>query len=695
MIKGTNGKSPFSNLDGSKRKPIKRASTVQAKRQTSITDFLGGGLKKSNSSLSQFSALAKEPSHTPVVDLTDTKLEDSLSKKDAFFVEEEPDLGPNQEDGGDKSSNKPFRLLKEPSPYFKQALQSFDVAKEPSPYHQEALKSFKSTTTSTVNPTTVKSPTTINTPTTLDLHKKKRLAPWSDENSVSSKIQHLASRNPRVSSQTTPKSKPPSAVSFSDEQNKVMRYIVQDRLNVFYTGSAGTGKSVLLRELVSQLQRKFGASAIAVTASTGLAAVNIGGQTINRFAGIGLGRGTVDEMFSKAKKSRVTEKWRRTKVLILDEVSMIDATLFSKLNHLAKKIMKSNKPFGGIQVVLTGDFFQLPPVAEKGQASSFCFQAECWKEVVHKTVLLHKVFRQQGDTELIDMLNCLRLGSLNEEMTQKFARLTRPLHYDDGIQPTELFPTRFEVQRANIQRLKSLPGNARVYKAMDYGPPHLKKMLENVMAPGELELKEDAQVMMLKNTDEQLVNGTVGRVMFFLTESVWEKLQTCMREDLFDREQYLKDIRLISRIFSAGQLDPQTLGLLEELKRKRGIASVLDAARLDAHSVPYPVIKFSTNTGPRYHLVNRHDFILEDKSSSEALKRSQLPLLLSWALSIHKSQGQTLDRVKVDLAKVFEIGQVYVALSRAVSKEGLQIVNFQPWKIKTSEIVKQFYAKLE
>ncbi|GAA5948379.1 hypothetical protein JCM10213_004405, partial [Rhodosporidiobolus nylandii] len=193
-------------------------------------------------------------------------------------------------------------------------------------------------------------------------------------------------------------------VILSPEQQMVLKLVVEDEKNVFFTGSAGTGKSVLLREIISSLKRKYRGSsdAVAVTASTGMAACNIGGTTIHSFAGIGIGTGTAEQLIASIKKNRNSNaKWQRVKVLVVDEVSMVDGILFDKLAAIAQALKKrpgknsgAGKPFGGIQLVVTGDFFQLPPVT-KGQTPTFAFEAEAWKQCIDHTVNLTQVFRQK------------------------------------------------------------------------------------------------------------------------------------------------------------------------------------------------------------------------------------------------------------------------------------------------------------
>lgn len=512
-------------------------------------------------------------------------------------------------------------------------------------------------------------------------------------------------------------------IPLSEEQKKVIKLIVGERLNVFYTGSAGTGKSVVLKELVKRLREKYSITKVGVTASTGLAACNIGGQTLHRYLGIGIGEGTPEKLASNIKKNPTNNKrWQGIKVLIIDEISMIDGLLFEKLNILGKILRKSDQPFGGIQVICTGDFYQLPPVTKNGATPKFCFQTNAWTETIQKTVLLTEVFRQKGDTELIDMLNAVRHGDTS--MISSFAKLARRVNYDDGIEPTELYPTRREVKAANDSRLRNLQTKAKVYIADDRGDVRFRDSLESLMCEKELILKEGAQVMYLRNLDDDIVNGSIGTVMYFLTLTLWEKVLALYGEDALQKDSLvIAEMKLLSslgakngikneanptQIYESGvvnaEWDEESRQLFEKLPRERQtrMRELCNLAVTDRKSEWLPVIKFNVRNGElRMLCVQREEFKVDlvqgrlGNSEDNVLSRSQLPLLLSWALSIHKAQGQTINRLRVNLRTVFEKGQVYVALSRATCKETLEIVNFNADKIKVADVVRDFYNKLE
>ncbi|CAE7183572.1 unnamed protein product [Rhizoctonia solani] len=440
-------------------------------------------------------------------------------------------------------------------------------------------------------------------------------------------------------------------ITLSYEQSQILE-IVKKGSNIFFTGSAGTGKSVLLREIIKALRKKHGKAqdAVAITASTGIAACNIGGVTLHSFGGIGIGEGTPESLAMKVKKNKnALSRWLRCKVLIIDEVSMLDGDLFDRLARVACLIRKSAKPFGGIQLIVTGDFFQLPPVMKGGQPK-FAFEAEKWSECVERTFNLSKVFRQK-DPRFVDMLNEMRFGRLSPSSIRTFYELSRSIP-DDGIQATELFPRREDVDRSNSQRMAALPGREENFPARDAGtitdPVQREKMLQNFMAPKDLSLKINSQVMLLKNLDETLVNGSVGRVTGFYDSTEVEVGEKGELIQVYTPEEKKKVAK-------------------KQKEQPQGLKK-------------YPLVEFRVPRGTRRLLVMPDTFKVELPNGEVQVSRTQLPLILSWAMSIHKSQGQTLDRVKVDCARIFEKGQAYVALSRATSLEGLQVLNFDPKK---------------
>ena len=462
-------------------------------------------------------------------------------------------------------------------------------------------------------------------------------------------------------------------VFLSAEQKHVMSLVTDSKRSVFFTGSAGTGKSVLMREIISALRAKYikQPDAVAVTASTGLAAFNIGGVTLHSYAGVGLGKEPAEDLVKKVNKNAKSKnRWIKTKVLIIDEISMVDGAFFDKLEKIARIVRKNGRPFGGIQLVVTGDFFQLPPVPDSGKTALFAFDAATWSTSINETIKLSQIFRQR-DAAFADCLNEMRMGVLSPATISMFRELSRPLSTTDGLFPTELFPTRLEVDNANQARLRSIETTPVQFKAVDGGKienvEFRDKLLQNCMAPSSMTLKVGAQVLLIKNMDEQLVNGSIGKVLGFMDEETCANLHE--DDDDFD------------------------MGKFKEARAK--LTSMAYKNRPVQNSPVWPYVQFLLPDGnTRSLLCMPESWKVELPNGEVQASRLQVPLILAWALSIHKAQGQTLEKVKVDLGRTFEDGQAYVALSRATCKEGLQVLRFDPKKVTAHRRVAQFYQGL-
>lgn len=526
-------------------------------------------------------------------------------------------------------------------------------------------------------------------------------------------------------------------IRLSVEQEQIID-LAEKGYNIFYTGSAGTGKSILLKELIKRLKKKYGPQHVAVTASTGLAACNIGGFTIHSYTGIGLGKGDADVLYKKVRRSKKhLRRWEEMSALVVDEISMLDGDLLDKLDTIAQKVRRNHEPFGGIQLIFCGDFFQLPPVSKDPMnPTKFAFESNSWKSSIDITIMLERVFRQQGDLKFIDMLNKMRLGSIDEETEMEFKKLNRALP-DDDIIPAELYSTRREVDRANGSRLAKLPGKSRIFKAIDGGDLQDKdlrdKLLQNFLSPQILHLKPGAQVMMIKNIDATLVNGSLGKVIDFMDADTYlfydvitnnpeaplenldalrndpAKLEMLREADNDDDDKARKNkmtkesfsrlssnevvTELDDNIFDfLADAEPNDQATRDNIKRKR---AWLNELHLSSQGRKLPLVRFKmADMTTRTVLVEPEEWAIEDEKEKPLVSRVQLPLMLAWSLSIHKSQGQTLPKVKVDLGRVFEKGQAYVALSRAVSREGLQVINFSRTKVGAHDKVVQFYNTL-
>lgn len=281
-------------------------------------------------------------------------------------------------------------------------------------------------------------------------------------------------------------------------------------------------------------------------------------------------------------------------------------------------------------------------------------------------------------TVFAGMLNEMREGRLSASSISTFRSLSRPLNFDDDLDATELFALRSEVDRANADRLVNLQGNVEVFEARDGGTIADKtqrdKLLSNCMAPETITLKKGAQVMLIKNIDESLVNGSIGRVIGFMDEGEFDKY--CINEEAYAQA-------------TDGVLSTQGPSMSKEEMARKRLTDNLTTQR------KFPLVRFAIADGTsRDLLCQPESWKVELPNGEVQASRSQVPLILAWALSIHKAQGQTLERVKVDLGKVFEKGQAYVALSRATSMAGLQVLRFDPKKVNAHEKVGTFYANL-
>jgi len=373
--------------------------------------------------------------------------------------------------------------------------------------------------------------------------------------------------------------------------------------------------------------------------------------------------------------SKVVMRWRTVQTLIIDEISMIDGVLFDKLEFIARKLRKNPQPFGGIQLILTGDFLQLPPVpdhaANTRREASFAFEAKTWNNCVGDPIILTKVFRQK-DQAFVDMLNEMRYGRLDTATINTFRTLSRIVTYEDGIEPTDLFPTRNEVDSANERRLREIKSTAHVYASVDipgYDDKHFKitmqtmeRLLDRLVAPKSITLKVGAQVMLIKNMEQGfLVNGSLGKVVAFSTPR--EALQNGTQIAMMENE---------SRDDRKGKKKP------EDCIPKHLVNSV------------WPVVSFENG---KTMLCIPCPFEVNNADGGVEAVRHQIPLILAWALSIHKSQGQTISRVRVNLNSTFEKGQAYVALSRATTLECLEVRGFDPLKVVAHPRVLEWMAK--
>ncbi|CAL8463664.1 g3198 [Coccomyxa elongata] len=539
----------------------------------------------------------------------------------------------------------------------------------------------------------------------------------------------------------------------SDEQRKILD-MVGEGCNVFFTGNAGTGKSFLLNRVIDLLRRRFGrdfAESVAICAATGIAATHIGGTTIHSTAGCGV-PGVVED-FGRMWKPITSRKLQKLKVLILDEISMVSAEFFAQIEQAMRRIRFTDKPFGGIQLVLCGDYFQLPPIVKRWTTGmpensflnrGFTFQAPAWKVCQLTQVLLTKVWRQK-DQAFVNILNDIRCGRNTEAAVGALVQLcSRPLPEVAGIKATQLFAKNADVDAVNRRELDALPGELVRLEGLDEVLPldneegsaayrqqkeQLKRneFYRDCMAPINAEFKVGAQVMLLKNLEldtsanEMLVNGSRGVVTSFKTKeecmrllSEWAGLDPAHINNGGEaehrnavRESHAPGDAQTAAAQSAAGGPAQPAG---------GPAADGAAAAAAALGFPLATVLFDTTKTDTYRqtlgrwpgtkvpvvrFLNRRERLMlpevfkSEVATTGVCQRIQVPLRLAWSLTIHKCQGLTLDLAKVSLKGMFAEGQAYVALSRVRSLDGLQILDWAPGCAKTSEVVKRFYACLE
>ena len=400
------------------------------------------------------------------------------------------------------------------------------------------------------------------------------------------------------------------------------------RKNLFLTGPGGTGKSEILKTF-ARLHKN--SRIVAVTSTTGISAMIIGGTTLHHYLGIGLGNGSVGAMTTAVfKKAWLRKRWIALETLIIDEVSMLTPVLFDKLEEMARKIRRNEKPFGGIHLVFSGDFLQLPTV----EGNEFCFESEKWDECFEYTINLTEIIRQE-DHKFQECLNEIRMGELSKKTKEIIeSRVGAKLINEHSIRPTRLFPLNRSVDDINKKELKKLieengtvyeyPLEFEVYKKRDRDRV-VQRYNKYVRAPEILELTENCQVMLTHNMDPDygLVNGSRGVIV----------------------------------------------GFVEEL----------------------PAVRFLNGQRRIIDYVIREI----EENDQKIARYSQLPLQLGYAFSIHKSQGCSLDYAIIDLGEIFEYGQSYVSLSRVRSLDGLSITNLDWMKLKAHPKAVEFYKNLE
>ena len=423
-----------------------------------------------------------------------------------------------------------------------------------------------------------------------------------------------------------------------EEENSDLKKVItllQNGENIFLTGYAGTGKSYILTKLKEKFKKN-----LTITSTTGIAAVNVRGQTLHSWAGVGLCKNPVYKTIEKIKTRTSTLKQiLNCKVLAIDEISMLNMETFEYIDEVLKAIRGSREPFGGIQLLLIGDFFQLPPVeVDNGQERRYCFESYLWQDLKLKNVILNKNYRQT-ESDFVKALSDMRVNNLTKSDIEL---LNSRETYIDTFETDMLhiFSTNDEANRYNLAKFNMIDepvktfdaldavyrGNKAVYDNFTENEQYVLDIFgKNCRVEKNIALKLGARVMLLTNMDfnKGLINGSCGIITEFNESTITVK---------FD------------------------------------------------NGITYPVPKHT------------FEYYYHDKLAAERL---QFPIRLAYGITIHKSQGMTLDKLVVDCSRIFEKGQAYVAISRVKTLEGLFLKSFSPDKVLVDEKVANFYEKLE
>jgi ATP-dependent DNA helicase PIF1 len=426
--------------------------------------------------------------------------------------------------------------------------------------------------------------------------------------------------------------------------------------NIFITGPGGCGKSELIRHIYKHaLEHEKN---IQVTALTGCAAIllNCNAKTIHSCAGIGIGNKSNEYLLKKVKSNKIAKKmWKKTDILVIDEVSMLSLKLFDTLNTIGKQLRSNNKPFGGIQLLFSGDFFQLPPIGDKDNTDTqrFCFESSDWFQIfpIVNHITLHKIFRQTDNT-YANILNQIRNGQIKQKTCSILQNCVgKQIPNDRVSEPTKLFPVRTKVEYVNNTKLRLLDGIEHKFT--------IKQVTD-------LEINEKNEKIKREFTKEDIVYE-----LEYLTNNL-----------MCDKEIVLKVGSQVMCVINIQ--DDLENGAVRLCNGSQGIVTGF------CNITGYPIVKF--NNG--HEEVMRRHVWSSDKIPGIGI--SQIPLILAWALTIHKSQGATLDMAEIDVGNnIFECGQTYVALSRVKSLDGLYLTSFDVNKIRINKKVKDFYDTIK
>ena len=402
--------------------------------------------------------------------------------------------------------------------------------------------------------------------------------------------------------------------------------IMKTGVNIYLTGSAGSGKTYLLNKYIDFLESHN--IPVAITASTGIAATHMNGMTIHSWSGIGI-RNFLDEkgLSELEDKKYLWKRFEKARVLIIDEVSMLHASQLDMLEKVCRRFKRNDKPFGGLQVILSGDFFQLPPINKNGEEneSGMIFNSKSWQILNPAICYLEEQHRQEDD-ELLEILNTIRGNNMGEKHYELLRnRIGAKLKSD--VKATKLYTHNINVDNINNIELSLINSVEKNYQMTGNGPEMLVDILKkSCLAHDKLKLKIGAEIMCVKNNfEEGYVNGSRGKILDFDKENGNPIIE------LYNGKKII--------------IKPELWAIEEDGKIKASV--------------------------------------------------SQIPLRLAWAITIHKSQGMSLDNAEIDLSQAFAYGMGYVALSRVRTLEGISLVGFNSDSLRVDPKVLDFDQDLK
>ena len=421
--------------------------------------------------------------------------------------------------------------------------------------------------------------------------------------------------------------------TLNEKQNEVFNDMKNGH-NIFVTGPGGSGKSHVINLFVKYYKENVedDDNKLYVTSSTGLSSLLINGITIHQYSGIGIGDKDVDYYVKNINKKKVVkERWRNTKILIIDEISMIDSNIFEKLDIIAQKIRKIKQPFGGIQLIVSGDFLQLPPV----NTTDFCYESFSWDITIDKIIYLDKIIRQKSNS-FQNVLNKIRIGVVDNDVKKILEECrNRKLENKDGIVPTLLFSKKIMVKEHNDKNLNEL----------------LKTNVKKV-----------------EYNSEYIFNSKVKDIV---------------------KDDYIKLINNQFNIEDKIILTKYSQVMLTINSAEEGLANGSRGIIIDFND-NNPIVQFLNG---KVLEIKKKDYKMED--TKDAVIKRQIPLIHAWAITIHKAQGMSLEYIQTDIGtSIFEYGQAYVVLSRIRDINGLSLIDIDYSKIKANPKIVKFYETL-